>query len=33
MKKWNAFTLGVLSEIGLTCALMLIGLVISWIGK
>jgi hypothetical protein len=33
MKKWNSYAIGVLAEIGLTCVLMLIGLVISWIGK
>lgn len=29
MSKWRSYTLGVLAEIGFTCVLMLIGLVIS----
>ena len=29
MNKWRSYTLGVVAEIGFTCVLMLIGLVIS----
>ena len=33
MKKWRSYALGVLAEIGFTCAIMLIGLIISLLGK
>ena len=29
MKKWHSYALGVLAEIGFTCVLMLVGLMIS----
>ena len=33
MKKWNSYALGVLAEIGFTCALALAGLLISLINR
>ena len=33
MKKWSPYVYGVLAEIGFTCVLMLIGLIISLLGK
>jgi hypothetical protein len=29
MKKWYSYTLGVITEIGFTCALALVGLIVS----
>mgnify|MGYP007111628538 CR=1 FL=1 len=33
MKKWRSYTLGVLLEIGFPCALALVGLAISLLGR